>query len=428
MTPPAWPHARRNFTLWTVETAAWVFATAFIDSTTVLPVLMLGLSDSPFLASLIISIRYGGQTLPQLLAAALVSGRPTRKDFYVRATLPGRLALLWPAILMLQGAPAGAVVPAILLAYLAFWTSEGLSIVPWTDMLGKTVPPTRRGRLFALMHVIGGILGIAAGVSIRALLHHPNLPFPRGYGVMFLLAVGGLLLSTLALALLREPPSPPGEARYSAWALVRDIPNLLRGSAQFRLLVLVQALFGFAVMPAPLYILYAAGLLAGARPGGAVEAPGVGVFLAIQTAGMIVGNALLGHIGDHYGNRLLLRALALLHALVPLLATLSGTIIALVEVPAWAVYALFAPTFFGYGALLGSTWMGVTNYLLEIAPEHDRPAYIAVANALTLPAIILPMLGGLLLPLVGYHPLFLAAALVLLLTFFLTKRLPEPRK
>jgi MFS family permease len=314
----------------------------------------------------------------------------------------------------------------VLLAYLAFWVSEGLSIVPWTDMLGKTVPPTRRGRLFALMHIVGGGLGITAGFFIRALLQDPALPFPRGYGIIFLVAMGALLVSTLALALLREPPSPPTEERYSTWALVKDIPNLLRGSRRFRLLVLVQALFGFAVMPAPLYILYASSLLAGAQPGGAVEAPGVGVFLAIQTGGMIVGNALLGHLGDHFGNRLLLRALALLHALVPLAATIGG-VIAASGVPAWAVYAIFAPTFFGYGALLGSTWMGVTNYLLEIAPEHDRPAYIAVANALNLPAIVLPMLGGLLLPLVGYHPLFLVAALVLLLTFLLTKKLPEPR-
>ncbi|HOS42389.1 MAG TPA: MFS transporter [Armatimonadota bacterium] len=152
----------------------------------------------------------------------------------------------------------------------------------------------------------------------------------------------------------------------------------------------------------------------------------MGIFLAIQTGGMIVGNALLGHLADRRGNRLLLRALALLHALVPLCAVLAG-LIAGEAAPAWRVYLLFAPTFFGYGALLGSTWMGVTNYLLEIAPEHDRPAYIAVTNALNLPAIVLPMVGGLALTAVGYTPIFLLAAAVLLGAFFLTRALPEPR-
>jgi MFS family permease len=152
----------------------------------------------------------------------------------------------------------------------------------------------------------------------------------------------------------------------------------------------------------------------------------VGVFLAIQTAGMIVGNALLGHIGDSRGNRMLLRALALLHALVPLTAAVAG-LIGRLHVPPWALYLAFSPTFFAYGALLGSTWMGVTNYLLEIAPEHDRPAYIAVANALNLPAIVLPMLAGLVLPIIGYQPIFLVAAAVLLFTFLLTRLLKEPR-
>jgi MFS family permease len=424
--PPA--QTRRNFVLWVVETAAWVLATAFIDSTTVLPVLVQSLSGSAFLASLIISFRYGGQTLPQLIAASVVSGKPYRKPYYAYFTVPGRLLLLWPAALLLAGVRRPALtVTAILVAYLAFWVSEGLSIVPWTDMLGKTVAPTRRGRLFALMHIIGGLLGIVAGLYIRTLLTSPGTGFPRGYGVLFLLATGGLLLSTGALGLLREPPGPPHEERYSTRALIRDIPNLLRGNPQYRLLVLLQALFSFSILPAPLYILYASGLLQHALPGRhGEESLGVGVFLAVQTAGMIVGNAILGGIADRYGNRLLLRTLALVHAVVPVWAAVAGGL-AGPSTPGTAIYLLFAPTFFLYGALLGSTWMGVTNYLLEIAPPHDRPAYIAVTNALNIPAIVLPMLGGLVLRVVGYHPIFLIAGAVLLSAYLLSGKLLEPR-
>ena len=79
-----------------------MFATAFIDSTTVLPVLVQTLSDSPFLASLLLSIRYAGQGWPQLIAASQVSGKAYRKTFYILAVLPGRLILLWPALLLAQ--------------------------------------------------------------------------------------------------------------------------------------------------------------------------------------------------------------------------------------------------------------------------------------------------------------------------------------
>jgi hypothetical protein len=82
---------RWNFRIWVVETSLWMFSTALIDSTTVLPVLMQALSNSPFLAGLLLSIRYAGQGWPQLIAASLVSGKPYRKAFYFRAALPGRL-------------------------------------------------------------------------------------------------------------------------------------------------------------------------------------------------------------------------------------------------------------------------------------------------------------------------------------------------
>ncbi len=423
--PAARRHYRWNFSLWVTETAAWMVGTAFIDSTTVLPVLMLTLTGNPVLAGLVISLRYAGQGIPQLIAASLVSGRPKRKGAYIWFTLPGRLSLLWPTLLLLLGVTrVTVVVPAILLAYAAFWISEGLSIVPWVDMMGKTVPPLRRGRLFALMHVMGGLLGIGAGLLVRQVLG--TGAFPAGYGLLFAFALGGMLLSTLTLALLREPPGPPGEERYSTRALIADIPNLLRAMPQFRLLVLLQALFGFSVLPAPFYILYASEALRRAMPGArGEESLGVGVFLAIQTAGMILGNAVWGHLSDRYGNRLLLRVLALTHTAAPLLAALAGW--QAHDVPPLSIYLLFAPTFFLYGTLQGGTWMGITNFLLELAPPDDRPAYIAVMNALNLPAIVLPLLGGLLVRRLGYLPLLLLAAAALLYAAFVTRRLAEPR-
>ncbi len=421
-------HYRWNYRLWVVETSLWMFSTALLDSTTVLPVLIQSLSGSPFLASLIISLRYAGQGWPQLISASIVSGKALRKPYYFLAVIPGRLLLLWPAfvLLMLPGSPTLAL-GAILLAYFAFWISEGFSIVPWVDMLGKTVPATRRGRLFAAMHVLGGILGILAGVLVREVLNHRNLPFPTGYGVLFLMAFASLVVSTVSLGMLREPPSPPHEEQYSTRALIRDIPNLLRDMPQFRLLILLQALFGFAVLPAPFYILYVVELLQRYHAGMAnTVSLATGVFLAVQTMGMIIGNTIWGHLGDIYGNRLVLRALAFTHALVPLAAALAGILAPLL--PAWLLYMAFIPTFLGFGSLLSGTWMTVTNFLLEIAPEHDRPAYIAVSNALNLPAVILPMIGGLLLQRLGYSTIFLIATLFLFYAYLLSGALREPRE
>ncbi|MHB9109091.1 MAG: MFS transporter [Armatimonadota bacterium] len=424
--PAAERHYRWNFRVWTTETSLWMFATSLIDNTTVLPVLVQSLSGSPFLAGLLVSIRYAGQGIPQLFAASMISGQPLRKAFYFKVAMPGRLLLLWPAIVLLLGIETPAIaVTAILVAYLIFWISEGFSIVPWVDMVGKTVPANRRGLLFALMHIIGGILGITAGVLVRQILQSPRIGFPAGYGVLFATAMIIIIIATLSVAFLREPPSPPHEERYSTWALIKDIPNLLRAHTQFRLLVILQALFGFAFLAAPFYILYASGWLQRAAGGGASFA-GVGFFLAVQTAGLIFGNAAWGHVADRYGSRMQLRVLALVHVIVPLSALVAGLLVR--GAPAWGIYLAFSPTFFGFGALSTGTWMAITNFLLDIAPEHDRPAFIAVTNALNLPAAALPMAGGLLLRVIGYGWIFAIAAAFLAYAFLLSARLVEPRE
>ena len=418
---------RWNFRVWTAETSLWMFATSLIDNTTVLPVLVQSLSGSPFLAGLLVSIRYAGQGITQLFAASLISGQPYRKAFYFRVVTPGRLLLLWPAIVLLLGIKTPAIaVTAILVAYLAFWISEGFSVVAWVDMVGKTIPANRRGLLFALMHIIGGVLGITAGVLVRQILESPRIIFPAGYGVLFILALIIITLSTVSVAFLREPPSPSHEEKYSTLALIKDIPNLLRSHTQLRLLVMLQGLFGFAFLAAPFYILYTNGWLQ-RTPGGAGElSAGTGFFLAMQTAGLIFGNAVWGHVADRYGSRLQLRVLAFTHVIVPLSAVIGGLLVR--DVPAWAIYLAFSPTFFGFGALSTGTWMAITNFLLDIAPEHDRPAFIAVTNALNLPAVVLPMAGGLLLRIIGYEMIFIIAAVFLVYAFFLSGRLVEPRE
>lgn len=98
------------------------------------------------------------------------------------------------------------------------------------------------------------------------------------------LPTGSRPFGTPQIGFLREPPSPANEERYSTRALIRDIPNLLRSNTPFRLLVLLQALFGFAQLGAPLYILAASGALQAVVSGvGGQRVLGVGYFLAVLT-------------------------------------------------------------------------------------------------------------------------------------------------
>lgn len=415
-------HLRRNYRLWMVETSAWVCATTFIDGTTVLPVLVFALSKSPVLVGLVMSIRYLGQGWPQLIATRLVSGKP-RKPFFVRTVMIGRLALLWPGIMLLVGITAPVLtLPAILLAYLAFWISEGFSIVPWVDLLGQTTPPARRGRVFADMHWAGGALGLGGSLCIRNVLHARALHFPVNYGLLFLIAFAIISMSTLAIGFLREPPALSEEEVHPVHRVHTAILALLRANAQFRLLILLQALLGFALLPAPFYILFALQRVLPSTP--SQPAMAIGLFLAVQTVGMVCGNALFSHIGDSHGNRQLLRLLACLHTLVPLWALLAAQLAH--RPPVWLLYLALMPIFFAMGGLLTGTWLGIMRYLLDIIPEDDRRAQIPILNSLNITAVILPVIGGLLLIHVRYTMIFFIAAFFLFSAFLLTYLLEVP--
>ena len=71
--------------------------------------------------------------------------------------------------------------------------------------------------------------------------------------------------------------------------------------------------------------------------------------------------------------------------------------------------------------------MGLTNYLLDVAPDEQRPLYLAFTNTLFGLARFMGMLGGLIVDWAGFNVLFGAAATFYLIAFLLSITLAEPR-
>jgi len=95
------------------------------------------------------------------------------------------------------------------------------------------------------------------------------------------------------------------------------------------------------------------------------------------------------------------------------------------------IIAIFANTIYLYGAiflLLGIALDGFNiagmNLVIEIAPEDKRPVYTAIQTNLTSFGLFFPILGGVILRLVGsYTVIYLLTIALLVLGFFLSLRL-----
>ena len=68
-------------------------------------------------------------------------------------------------------------------------------------------------------------------------------------------------------------------------------------------------------------------------------------------------------------------------------------------------------TFFVLGALSSGVTIGVLGFLMEISPDDQRAAYSGYFNALTAPAYLLPLLGGVLVTAAGVSAVLVVAAL-----------------
>ena len=98
---------------------------------------------------------------------------------------------------------------------------------------------------------------------------------------------------------------------------------------------------------------------------------------------------------------------------MPVLRTLFAGALALVLwTPTTPVGLLigFVGIFFVLGALSNGLTIAVLGWLMEISPDARRRAYSGYFNALTAPAYLLPLLGGLLVVTVGSAGVFVLAA------------------
>ena len=210
---------RRNFGSAALSGALFEGGAAFVDTGTVVAAFISRLTPSAVAVGGADAIARVGWLLPQLLVANYAQDLRYRKPLYLAAGWARALCLgLLAAILLAwPDRPGGDGGFALLAAFFALWTLfsfvSGGAGVPYNDVIGRTIPSDRRSRLLAIRTVAGGVLGIGAGVSVRAILQRGAEGRLAAYGLIFGAGAVILALSTLGFAAVREPPAPRSDPR-----------------------------------------------------------------------------------------------------------------------------------------------------------------------------------------------------------------------
>ncbi len=399
------PYMRRNFIggLW--HGAFLAFGYSMTSPDMVIAALVANLTGSTLWVGGLSTVLGVAATLPQVFVARWIEPRPRKMPYlmlaiYLRTASWAVLAYLIYAI--------GAEKPmtlawALVIVLAVFFAGGGIGGIPYTDIIGKVIPPQRRGAFFGGRQALAAPLSIAGAFLAKDILR--TYRYPNNYAMLFGLSALALGIASLGFWMIREPVSDKVTPRRS-WAEYRR--QVRQAAAQLKTLVGVQLLTGFSLMALPFYVVYATQELG-------APTSAVGRFLLVQVTGGVLANLVWARLVDRYGSRRMLAVCATLSTLTPLSAIVLGR---------WGWRALL-PVFFLSGAIVNGRIVGFQSALLELAPPEQRPTYAGVNGLLLLPLAFLPLIAGALLRFVPYWALFALVAAFVALGGWMTRRLPD---
>ncbi len=323
--------------------------------------LMAGLGASPSLIGLIVPLREAGALVPQLAIGSIVRRHPIRRTFWIGGALGQGACVIGIAIAAtaFRGASFGWIVIGLVTL---FSLARGVCSVTSKDLLGKTIPRTRRGRLSGLATSIAGALTAALGI---VMMGGGTETFSTG-ALATLVAVAGTLWLAAALVMsrLRELPGETTDEPNALRAAFGSL-GLLSEDPVFRRFVIARGFLASTVLAVPFYVLLAR----------SAADDTTRTFAAFLVAGS-VASALSGFVWGRMADRSSRRTLTVAGGAASIVGIVT---FAVGSVDVWWVYTAL---FFLLSLAHTGIRVGRKTYVVDMASGDRRASYVAVSNTL----------------------------------------------
>jgi hypothetical protein len=342
----------------------------------VLTWLLSNVGASSFLISLLVPVRESLALLPQLLVAGCLRQHNIRKWFWVAGCLlqAVTIAAMAGVAFLWQGNAAGYGILALLVV---FSLSRGICSVTGKDILGKTIPKTRRGLLSGTAGTVAGGSALAVGAFLMQLG-----PDGASLEVLTWILAGASvcwLVAAIWFSGLREyggETDADGRAMEAAFKSL----SLLKSHDSFRDFIIVRSCLIGGALVLPLIVLLAK----------QTEAGNSGTtfgLLVLGSGGAALGSSLIwGKIADWSSRKLLI--LVGVGSALACGATLPLYLLPETAGRRWWLVAVFL--------LMAVIHQGIRlarkTYLVDLATPENRAAMIALSN--TVIGVMLLVIGG----------------------------------
>ncbi|HVN56164.1 MAG TPA: MFS transporter [Anaerolineaceae bacterium] len=389
----------RNYRLGVANGVLYILSEALLDPTLVLVAFLSHLTQNPILLGLVLPIRDGSWALPQLWVSGRLQSMRRKLPFY-RWNSVLRIAAWFSLALAINFIhdPAWLLV-AFFLTFTIASLFSGMSGLPFLEVVGKTIPPNRRGEFFAYRFGLGGLASIGGSFLVRWLLDASSpLPFPYNFGLLSFMYFLFGSIALMLFGLVKEPPDAQVLPRASVLDQFKGALTFVRIDSCYRRFIGMQSALMVAGCATPFFAVYVQRQLGGPKEM-------VGVYLAVTVTTNLAANLLFGRVSLKNGNQRVM-ALAILAGL-----GMSGLVLALflaagpLRLSGLTASYLLIPVFILYG--LRGTGIGVASnsLLLEIAPASSRSLYLGFYNTFIGLVILATGTSGVALSLLGFEGL-----------------------
>lgn len=417
--------ARRNYRFGVINGVSFTIGESITSPGLVLSLLVRQLGGPLTLIGMLPAIQTMGYLMPQLLVSGRLQALRFRLPFYRRIGLVrlGVQALLVAAIFGAAVLPPPIALALIVGLYTLFNFAGGMTTLAFQDVVAKVIPLTSRGRFFGTRQLVGGLLAFALGGTLVRWLLSADSPvgFPGNFGTLAFLSLVCFSIGIGSFSLVKEPPQPVPARPQRAIDGLRRAPELLRTNRNYRWFIITRLLGRTGQIAEPFYIIYATETLG-------LPQSVAGIFVATWALAGALSNLGWGRLSDRHGNRALLLLTSSIAVLGPLLMLAGPAAVHAAGLGETALVATLALAFLAVGAAADGNMIASMTYLLEVAPEDERPTYVGLANTILGVGALLPVLGGWLVLQIGYQGTFLAGACFALLALASSRRLVEVRR
>lgn len=386
---------RRNFRLSVLNGAIMIGTTNSVASPDlVLTAFAAYLTSNPLILGLIAPLQAATWSLPQIWTVGWLQRTRRALPMYNYAALLRMAGWIGLTVVVLLVDDATILLTTLLAFTIIGGTAAGVAGLPFTEVIGKIIPPRQRGLVFGWRGALGGVLAVI-GAQVVIFFTGPgaHFEFPINYGLLFAFAGITQMFGFFSFSLVQEPDAD-GNVNHPKLS-TEVLRSIWRSDSNYRHYVQGRTFFELASMANGLVIVYANQVLG-------VRLELAGSYLLISSILRPIFSIGAGRLSVRVGNRLpvagglIAQGLGWAMLLVAPLLGVYGRSAEYYLVPVYSLIAIQKGLIFSNLMALG----------LNVTPETERALYLGTLNTWIGVVSIVGALSGVIAKTIGFEALF----------------------